>query len=146
MGEAEGDAGGTGGSSEKNGEAVALDWDQEFGSLRPRITLYKAHHQFADNLRAHRINASAIAIAAMMGIIPTAQQTHYGWGAHGKIGQGITQPEVSASLMAQGGNHPPSSKLMVIQRSLISIVAMDQTGSWGVDLWRMRSPVVVTIR
>ncbi len=33
---------------------------------------------------------------------------------------------------------------MVIQRSLISIVAMDQTGSWGVDLWRMRSPVVVT--
>jgi hypothetical protein len=33
---------------------------------------------------------------------------------------------------------------MVIQRSLISIVAIDQAGGWGVDLWRMRSAIVVT--
>jgi hypothetical protein len=34
---------------------------------------------------------------------------------------------------------------MVIQRSQVSIVAMNQTGSWGVDLQRMRSAVVVTL-
>gem|GEM_PF-2488769 len=34
---------------------------------------------------------------------------------------------------------------MVIQRSPISIVAMNQTCNWGVDLQRMRSAVVVTL-
>lgn len=79
-------------------------WDQEFGSLRPRITLYTARHQFAANLRAHRINAGAI--AAMMGhSSDRTQQTHYGRGAHGKTGQGITPPEVSAMLVAQVRQH-----------------------------------------
>lgn len=32
---------------------------------------------------------------------------------------------------------------MVIQRSQVRIVAMNQTGSWGVDLQRMQSAVVV---
>uniref|UniRef100_E6QJ36 Uncharacterized protein n=1 Tax=mine drainage metagenome TaxID=410659 RepID=E6QJ36_9ZZZZ len=39
----------------------------------------------------------------------------------------------------------PSSKSMVIQRSQVRIVAMNQTGSWGVDLQRMQSAVVVTL-
>ncbi|MHB1644833.1 MAG: hypothetical protein ACYCS8_19630, partial [Acidithiobacillus sp.] len=79
-------------------------WDQEFGSLRPRITLYTARHQFAANLRAHRINMGAI--AAMMGhSSDRTQQTHYGRGAHGKTGQGITPPEVSAILIAQVRQH-----------------------------------------
>ncbi len=34
---------------------------------------------------------------------------------------------------------------MVIQRSQVRIVAMNQTGSWGVDLQRMQSAVVVTL-
>lgn len=79
-------------------------WDQEFGSLRPRITLYTARHQFAANLRAHRINA--VTIAAMMGhSSDTTQQTHYGRGAQGRTGQGITPPEVSAALTAQVRQH-----------------------------------------
>ena len=36
-----------------------------------------------------------------------------------------------------------SSKSMVIRRSLISIVDMDQTGGWGVDLWRRGSTVAM---
>lgn len=79
-------------------------WDQEFGSLRPRITLYTARHQFAANLRAHRINT--VAIAAMMGhSSDRTQQTHYGRGAQGRTGQGITPPEVSAMLTAQVRQH-----------------------------------------
>ncbi|CDQ09943.1 protein of unknown function [Acidithiobacillus ferrivorans] len=34
---------------------------------------------------------------------------------------------------------------MVIQGSQVSIVAMNQTCSWGVDLQRMRSAVVVAL-
>lgn len=41
-------------------------------------------------------------------------------------------------------NTSPGSKSMVIQGSLGSIMAMNQTGSWGVDLQRMRSAVVMT--
>lgn len=79
-------------------------WDQEFGSLRPRITLYTARHQFAANLRAHRVNA--VAIAAMMGhSSDQTQQAHYGRGAHGRKGQGVTPPEVSLALQAQVRQH-----------------------------------------
>ena len=79
-------------------------WDQEFGSLRPRITLYTARHQFAANLRAHRVDAAKI--AAMMGhSSDQTQRTHYGRGAHGKTGQGITTPDVSAMLVAQVRQH-----------------------------------------
>jgi integrase len=82
-------------------------WDREFGSLRPRITLYTARHQFAANLRAHRVDA--VAIAAMMGhSSDRTQQAHYGRGAHGKTGQGITPPEVSALLTAQVRQHQGS--------------------------------------
>ena len=34
---------------------------------------------------------------------------------------------------------------MVIQRSQVSFEAMNQAGSWGVDLQRMRSAVAVTL-
>jgi integrase len=84
-------------------------WDREFGSLRPRITLYTARHQFAANLRANRVGNAEI--AAMMGhSSDQTQRTHYGRGAHGKTGQGITPPEVPATLTAkvrQHGEHRP---------------------------------------
>lgn len=79
-------------------------WDGEFGRLRPRITLYTARHQFAANLRA--LGVSSGAIAAMMGhSSDQTQRTHYGRGAHGKTGNGVTPPEVSASLIAQVRKH-----------------------------------------
>ncbi|MBU2742333.1 tyrosine-type recombinase/integrase [Acidithiobacillus thiooxidans] len=79
-------------------------WDQEFRSLRPRITLYTARHQFAANLRAR--GTPPVAIAAMMGhSSDQTQRTHYGRGALGKTGKGITAPEVSSALTALVRQH-----------------------------------------
>lgn len=84
----------------KMAKRLRVAWDHEFKSLRPRITLYTARHQFAANLRAQR--TPPVEIAAMMGhSSDQTQRTHYGRGALGKTGKGITPPEVSSALTAQ---------------------------------------------
>ncbi len=81
---------------------LRVAWDAEFRTLRPRITLYTARHQFAANLRAARINKAAI--AAMMGhSSDRTHGTHYGRGGQGRGGAPL--PEVNASLIAKVRQH-----------------------------------------
>ena len=83
-------------------------WDQAFGNLRPRITLYTARHQFAANLRSAGVAPQEI--AAMMGhSSDQTQRTHYGRGARGRKGKGpednIMLPKVSDQLVRQVRRH-----------------------------------------
>lgn len=83
-------------------------WDAEFGSLRPRITLYTARHQFVANLRA--MGMDAVTIAALMGhSSDQTQRTHYGRGAYGRAGGGVTPPLVPRWQVKLVRCHAPGS-------------------------------------